>query len=118
MKAAKQLKRAAVRVHTYFEHPAPAKCPVCGCGPSFHGRYDYPIRRNGWCNYQCGRRWHPEHGWDVVASRCESIRMRAALVEILDEVGIVGARKVAREALHFQGLLRYGEKPKRRKKKK
>lgn len=36
------------------------KCP--GCGSGFRDR---PYRRKGWEYAECGRRWHPEHGWET-----------------------------------------------------
>ena len=42
------------------------KCPGCGCG--FPHRI---IRRRGWEYAECGRRWHPQHGWaDWMPSGC------------------------------------------------
>lgn len=35
------------------------KCP--GCGEGFP---DKPTKRNGWVYAECGRRWHPKHGWE------------------------------------------------------
>jgi hypothetical protein len=111
-------KRGRARAIGFGTKKQPYTCPVCNSRRSVHGRYAYPIRRGGWWYYECGRRWHPEHGWSgPLEYHCLEIRQLFALLKITDESEVKTlkqAREVADDAIDYKHLLEYKQRPKGR----
>jgi hypothetical protein len=78
------------------------QCQWCGAYLSTHGGHGGPIRRHGWVSYECGTRWHPQHGWsrDLVGG-CEARAYKSALeaIRYSQPLGNTRARRIAADAL-------------------
>jgi hypothetical protein len=67
----------------------PKECKFCGAGRQIHGGHGGQHRRFGWFHYECGTRWHHEHGWSYRTPSCDLCvceAQRDRLVEILDTI--------------------------------
>ena len=77
------------------------QCRWCGAAPSIHGGHGRPIRLHGWFRYQCGTRWHPEHGWSRCDDTCRANVYERALnyIKMKRTITVAEVRRVARQAL-------------------
>ncbi len=79
----------------------PVECPTCHAGRSLYGGHGGQIVRFRWRSYQCGRKWHPQHGWrSSLGTCCLERRYRDALLLILHSKGKnAAAAEIAKVAL-------------------
>lgn len=95
---------------------SPECCVDCGAGRQVHAGHGNQFRRNGWLHYDCGRRWHPDVGWDsphvagCLARRLAVAQRAIHLAEVRAKDLMAGNRRLQKrvaEAVEFVSMAGY-----------